>query len=464
MPTTLLIKIRDRRCSLIAVFLLVALWGTTTDRATAAEPTTSPQRPNMLVIFSDDHVFGTMGCSGNKAIHTPHLDRLAATGLRFTTATVPSPVCVASRASILCSLYPQQHGSTFLNTQPFLQKVRETELKTLPQLFAEADYVTGHCGKTHMGNPRENLGFQYGQDYDKKHEQQIFACAENFLEKHGRAGQPFLLWVAPNRPHVPLRPPQKWLDFYKPENMPVAPNFMENPPTSSLVNQGKPGEIGHPWDKRIRPKTREEAQQVTAKYYGEISAMDEQIGNLLKKLADLGIEKNTIVIYLSDNGYHLGNHGLTNKLVMYEESIRVPFIIRYPSVIHAGQVSRELVSSLDLMPTLLDFAGLPVPEGLEGKSLKPLLTGQKTHLRNEVFSECCAVTGLGMGHRMVRTQQWKYMLSDVNEEGLFDLKNDPFEMNNLAQNSAAHQPLKQLRNKLANWMDRIGDTHERPPR
>ena len=182
----------------------------------------------------------------------------------------------------------------------------------------------------------------------------------------------------------------------------------------------------------------------------------------MKRLADLGVEKNTLVLFLSDNGYHLGNHGVGNKLLMYEESIRVPFIVRYPGVVRSGQVSDALVSTLDVMPTILDFAGVPIPKGLEGKSLKPLLTGKEAHLRDTVFSEACGVAGLGIGHRMVRTRDWKYMLSDANEEGLFDLRSDPYEMNNLVKEPKAKLQLDSLRRSLATWMDQIGDRHPRP--
>ncbi|MHC4445789.1 MAG: sulfatase family protein [Planctomycetota bacterium] len=425
----------------------------------------SPVKPNIIVIFTDDQVFRALHCAGNKIIHTPNLDRLAERGTRFTTAFVPTPVCVASRASIMSSLYPQQHGSTFLDNQPFIKKVRSGELKILPQYLAEAGYVTGYCGKTHMGDPQENLAFQEGKEHRfDGDDTKTFRFAEEFLSAKAKQDRPFLLWISPHQPHIALKPPEKWRDFYKPEDMILDPNFREQPFNSSLTNQGKPGEITY--RDGGGPNTRQEAQKVTALYYGEVSHMDEQVGSLLKKLADLGLQKNTLVIFLSDNGYHLGNHGVGNKLLMYEESVRVPFIVSYPGVIKPGQVSDELVSSLDVMPTILDFAGLPIPKGLEGKSLKPLLIN-KLHkqyfLRKEVFSECCGVSGLGIGHRMVRTRQWKYMLSDVKEEGLFDLKRDPYELNNLVNNPAAQKQLQQLRKSLARWMDRIGDRHARPP-
>jgi len=418
-------------------------------------------RPNIVVIITDDQVFRALGCAGNKAIHTPNLDRLASQGTRFTTAVVASPVCVASRASIWSSHYPQQHGSTFLDNQPFIRKVKAGQLKPLAQYLAEAGYVNGYCGKSHLGNPRENLGFQEGGEMVGGSDERAFAFAEEFLTARAAGHKPFFLCIAPTQPHIPLKPPDRWREFYKPQDMPLDPNYREAPLNSSLTNQGAPSQISY--RDGGGPKTRDEAQRVTALYYGEVSNMDEQVGRVMKKLADLDVERNTLVIFLSDNGYHLGNHGVGNKLLMYEESIRVPFIVRYPDVVRSGQVSDALISSLDVMPTILDFAGLPIPQGLEGKSLKPLLTGKATHLRDEVFSEACGIAGLGIGHRMVRTPDWKYMLSDANEEGLFDLRADPYEMNNLVKDPNARPQLDRLRKSLAAWMDRIGDRHPRPP-
>ncbi len=419
------------------------------------------ERPNVVVIFTDDQQFRAMGCSGNDAIRTPHLDSLAAHGMRFTTAFVATPVCVASRASIMSSRYPQQHGSTFLDNKPFIEKVRKGKLKTIAQYLGEVGYVTGYCGKSHLGDPKANLGFHEGRNHANLQDIGGFRFAEQFVAARAKDKKPFFLWVSPHQPHIPLKPPDKWRRLYKPEEIPLAPNFREKPLDISLTNQGKPGEITY--RDGGGPKTREAAQRMIALYYAVISHMDAQIGGLLEQLARLELEQNTLVIFLSDNGYCLGNHGIGNKIVMYEESVRVPFLVRYPAAVQAGRVSDEMVTSLDVMPTILDFCGVPIPAGLEGKSLKPLLTGKETPLREEVFSECCGVAGLGIGHRMVRTRRWKYMLSDVNDEGLFDLKNDPYELKNLAADPAAAEQLRRLRKSLAAWMDHVKDGHARPP-
>lgn len=454
----------QRSCSRIpAGAVLVALVILAAGDLVSAAQSNSPPRPNVVVVFTDDQAYNTLHCAGNKAIETPNLDRLAGGGIRFDRAFVPSPVCVASRASIMSSLYPQQHGSTFLDNQPFLKKVKAGELKILPQYLAEAGYVTGYAGKTHMGDPVENLGFHEGKDFPyDAFDEKGFELAETFLREKAGKDKPFLLWISPNQPHIPLKVVDKWREFYKPENMPVAPNFGKKPAKASLINQGKPGEVT--FRDGGGPQTPEEARTTTALYYGEVSHMDEQLGRIMQVLAELGVEKNTLFIFLSDNGYHLGNHGIGNKLVMYEESVRVPMIIRCPGATTGGRVCDALVSSLDVMPTILDFAGIPMPKGLEGKSLKPLLTGGEKAVREQVYAECCGISGLGLGHRMVRTAQWKYMFSDVNEEGLFNLQRDPWELNDLADDAAQKDQLQSMRKALGEWMDHVGDKHARPPK
>ena len=184
-------------------------------------------KPNIVMILTDDQVFRALGCAGNKAIHTPNLDRLAAQGTRFTTAVVASPVCVASRASIWSSLYPQQHGSIFLDNQPFIRKAKAGQLKPFPQYLAEAGYVSGYCGKSHLGDPRENLGFQEGGEMVGGSDEKAFAFAEEFLTAKAGGPKPFFLCIAPTQPHIPLQPPDRWREFYKPQDMPLDPNYRE---------------------------------------------------------------------------------------------------------------------------------------------------------------------------------------------------------------------------------------------
>ena len=171
-----------------------------------------------------------------------------------------------------------------------------------------------------------------------------------------------------------------------------------------------------------------------------------------------------MLLYLSDNGYHLGNHGLGNKITMHEESVRVPMLLHWPRLKKTGVRNRAFVSSLAVFPTLLELAGAPIPDGLAGLSLVPVLEDPARPLRAYVASESVGVGGKrGMGHRMVRTARWKYILTDANEEVLYDEQEDPFEMANVAADGANRAALLQLRGYMKEWMERVGDTHLAPP-
>ncbi|HPO15039.1 MAG TPA: sulfatase-like hydrolase/transferase [Candidatus Hydrogenedentes bacterium] len=430
------------------------------------------RRPNIAVVLSDDHNYRSVGYN-NAAVKTPTLDRLGREGVIFDHAYIATPICASSRASLLTGLFPQQHGAIALDGSGFRENVVEQKrLPTLAQLLAKAGYDTAFCGKSHLGPPRE-YGFAEGEELKDPTDDQTFDFAARFIEKRKDNPTPFLLWMAPRQPHVPLRPPDEWLDLYRDTEIPVDPNFLETPPPDSIFNQGLPGERYYR-DSDFRnnfkelpagpPRSREQIKEFTRAYYAVISRLDHQLGKLMGQIKDAGLYENTVFIYLSDNGYHLGNHGLGNKITMHEESVCVPMLLHWPMLKKTGIRNKHLVSSLDLFPTLLDLAGAPIPAGLPGMSLLPLLEEPMKPLRTYAVSECVGVGGKkGMGHRMVRTEQWKYVLTDVNDEALFDEEADPFEMVNVANAEANQAILQRLRGYMKEWMERVGDTHQRPP-
>ncbi len=431
-----------------------------------------PRRPNFVVVLSDDHCYRAVGHT-TPAVKTPTLDRLGREGMVFDRAYAATPICAASRASLLTGLFPQQHGAIALDSGGFREKVVEQgSLPTLAHLLARAGYDTAFCGKSHLGPPRD-YGFAEGGEMTDPTDDETFAFAGRFIRARAANPNPFFLWVAARQPHIPLQPPEEWIGLYRDTEIPVDPNFREAPPDGSIYNQGLPGERYHrDSDSRNNrgglsagpPRTREQIREFTRAYYAVVSRLDDQIGALVGQLEEASVRENTVIVYLSDNGYFLGNHGLGNKITMHEESVRVPMLLCGPCVAKPGGHSRALVSSLDLYPPLLDLAGVPVPGHLAGLSLAPVLDDPEKELRPYVASECVGVGGKkGMGHRMVRTSRWKYVLTDTGEEALFDEEADPCELANVAGVETHRATLQQMRGHMKEWMTRVGDTHPAPP-
>ena len=429
-------------------------------------------RPNFVVIFTDDQTFRAIGYN-NPAIKTPELDKLARRGVVFQRAYVATPICVSSRASILTSLYPQQHESIALDRGGFETNVVQTgKYQTVAHLLSAAGYVTGFCGKSHLGDP-QRYGFTDEKANRDIYDNESFEYANAFLQARATDNRPFFLWVAPCQPHLPLLPDQKWVDWYSDTNFQVDGNWRESPPLESFYNQGVPGEHFYRDSDYTRnhmnlsagpPRSKAVIRDFMRAYYATISHLDHQIGRLATQLSTSKLEDNTVIVFLSDNGYFLGNHGLGNKITMHEESVRVPMFIVDPHAPASGEQSDSLVSSLDVMPTILEMADLPQPDYLMGKSLVPLLRDPELTVRDYVASECVGVDGKqGQGHRMVCGERFKYILSDTNDEALFDLRADPLEMVNLVSQQEADTILVQLRETMRQWRVQVGDDHPHPP-
>lgn len=452
-------SLMSKSCSLLASLLLCI-----TCRSADA-------KPNFLVIFTDDQAYRAVGYN-TPQVKTPALDTLAANGLIFNSACIASPICGASRASMMTGLFPQQHGCIALDTKDFVENVREGKYATLPQYLHKAGYVTALFGKSHLGDPQK-YGFQAGQETFDVYDVAPLESATEFLTQRAGDSQPFLLWLATRQPHVPLLPDQEWLSLYDAEQLDPAPNFRETPLQESFFNQGVPGQHFYRDSKYVKnwkslpagpPRSEGVIRDFTKAYYATISHLDQQIADLVSHLRSTGLYEDTVIIFLSDNGYHLGSHGLGNKITMHEESVRVPMFICYGKVVQANTRTDALVSSVDVLPTILELAGVDLPPELSGKSLVPILTDPQQRVHNYVVSECVGVGGkLGEGHRMVRTSRWKYMLSGTGDEALFDLKTDPYELTNLINKAEHRSTLNRLRKAMREWMDDVHDKHKRPP-
>lgn len=439
--------------------------------AAAQKPRRAQRPPNFLVIVSDDHAFRAIGYN-NPIVKTPNMDQLAGDGIIFDRAYIATPICAASRASMLTGLFPQQHGSVGLDGAGFHRNVvEERNYPTLAHMLGEAGYDTAFFGKSHLGPPTD-YGFAFGEEQPDRQDDSIFASANEFVQSRKEDDTPFLMWVATHQPHIPVEPGEEWLNLYKDADIQVDPNFMESPPERSEFNQGLPGEHYYresrddPNYTGLRsgpPRTKEQTVEFMRYYYAVISRLDEQIGALMETLKAAGQYENTVIVYIGDNGYHLGNHGLGNKITMHEESARVPMFLHWGGLRKTGVRTVSLVSSLDIYPTLLDLAGVDAPDRLMGTSLKPLFNNPGKSLREYVASECVGVGGKpGEGHRMVCTGEWKYILTDTNEEVLFNLTEDPYEMNDVSGEEGNAAILDKLRGYMREWMRAVGDTHAEP--
>jgi arylsulfatase A-like enzyme len=451
---------KSKLCSAVLALVCFPLLG-------AAEPSgkSVSRRPNIIVIFTDDQTFRGIGYE-NPEVKTQRLDALAASGQIFERAYVASPICAASRAAMMTGLFPQQNGVVALGHAKFKPYCvgQPNEQQTLACRLNAAGYQTGFFGKSHLGRPVD-YGFQFGRGIESDDE--IFSQASAFLKERRESKEPFFLWVAPHQPHLPLLPQQKWLDLYSEGSIHLPGNFRSQPTDESLNNQGVPSKTFYR-DSGNRtslerlpagpPRDEKTMLAYIRLYYAVISHLDEQVGQLADLLRETGLLENTIVFYLSDNGYHLGSHGLGNKITMHEESVRVP-LFAFGAGVKPGQKTRSLVSSLDLYPTILELAGASAPpQPVAGKSLLPLLGDCSAEVRKTVFSECVGVPGTaGQGHRMARGDRWKLILSDADEEFLFDQEADPLELRNRSDDPDLAAVLGNLRSELSAWMTASGD-------
>jgi arylsulfatase A-like enzyme len=430
--------------------------------ALAAEP---PKRPNILFLFSDDQRADTIAALGNQHIQTPSLDRLVRQGTAFTRAycmgAQQGAVCVPSRAMVMS-------GRTLFHVA--------TDLKgqtTWPETFAREGYATFMTGKWHNGVPSAVRSFQEGrsvffggmgdpyklpvQDFTAggqpskardsgKHSVELFAdCAVDFLKRQ-KGDRPFLCYVAFNAPHDPRKAPPEYHARANAAKPPLPPNFLPQHPFNNGDLTGRDERLA-PW-----PRTPEIVRQHLADYYASIAFLDAQVGRILDALRASGQYDNTLIVYSSDHGLAVGSHGLFGKQNLYDHSMHAPLIFAGPDV-PSGQRSDALCYLLDIFPTLGDLAKVPAPAGSEGKSLARVLAGKAPRVRDSLFTAYRDV------QRAVRDDRWKLLVyPKVNKVQLFDLKNDPAEMHDLAADPADAAEVKHLTTLLLDRQKRLGDT------
>ena len=381
--------------------------------------------PNLLFLFTDEQRYDTLGAYGNGEIHTPNLDRLAATSTVFERAYVTQPVCTPSRATLLTGLYPHTSGC-LANNVPL-----PADVPCLPEMLTPGQYVSGYHGKWHLGDEIfaqhgfekwvsvEDMYIRHyspGRDRGRRSDYHHFLIESGFAPADGdlfrrgetarfdeqfskpaflassagrfireNAGRPFVLFVNFLEPHMPFFGPRD--GQYDPAEVPLPPNFRaapgeDQPLKARLLHRHyrEKGISGLPL------RSQAEWRRVIANYWGLCSLVDNCVGEILDALAEAGLWDNTVIVYTSDHGDMMGSHGLVAKCLMFEEAVRVPLLVRLPGQT-AGRRFRRPVSQIDLLPTLLELMGQKVPSHLQGRSLKPLLAGAARPQQEDVFIE-----------------------------------------------------------------------------
>lgn len=446
----------------ISIALALVVWAAD-GRDTFAADAPIETRHNVVLLMADD-LAATLACYGHPLAQTPNLDALAARGMLFHRAYCQFPHCNPSRASIMSGLRPDTTRVT--NNEDNLYSNIPGVL-TLPHHFRNQGYATARCGKIfHLGVPSglESMDdpqawdfgtpFKNEQPYPKKRKSVVEVtagkgagfswqeipgdddqlCDGDFARtavdwlKRRDATKPFFLAVGFHRPHLPLVAPAKYFDLYPLDEirLPDAPADDEADIPAPARNGAVPG--------YANSANAEQRRAAIRAYLACLSYVDAQAGRVLQTLDELKLRENTIVIFTSDHGWHLGEHGLWHKRSLFEESARVPLIIDMPKAAGNGSESDSLVELLDLYPTLCDLCGVPSPPHLQGLSLRPVLGDPKHALHDAAFTQ--ARRGASAEHwgRSIRTARYRFTQWDEGRSGveLYDHQTDPHEYVNLA--------------------------------
>ncbi len=430
----------------------------------ADSPTATPR--NMLFIITDQQTVGALSCAGNPYVKTPNLDRLAARGVRFEKSYSTFPLCCPSRGSLFTSRTPHELG-IYGNTDCVLSE-KGLKGKTMGEMFRAAGYETAYAGKWHLDVPfpsfkgRQIPGFTMlplagrdpGEIDKEKHGKGLTVdpntadAAIKFLRQPHK--KPFLLVASLLNPHdISEYPECAELRALLPDDRaklpPARPNLRDTEKLPSALQHAL-SEKGV-WSEQ-------EWREYLWVYYQLCEISDREAGRVLAALDQAGLTDNTVIVFTSDHGEMMGSHQMVQKQKLYEESVAVPLFVVPPGG-KASVNNQHLVSGLDIMPTLLDYAGIAAPASLQGKSLRPLVEGKEVPWREFVVSE---VQGRGEA-RMVRTARYKYITfaEGDNREQLFDMEKDPGELKNLIADPALTTEVERHRRLLEQWRK---ETHD----
>ncbi len=475
------------------------------------------KRPNVLLLFSDQHNADVLGCAGHAVVKTPHLDALARRGVRFTRTYCQDGICVPSRTSMLTGLYPRTTGCLYNSDRP----LRPARFHALQHVLRRNGYRTGCFGKRHLprdgelatgwdrsattispsmdpsdenyaswirdrgqweahkrdfgGHMKSDLASHVSQvREDNRTSTYVADRTLAFLKECEAAGTPFFCWSSFIFPHQPYTPLKRWADMYPPEKVPLPPSLTEPADRLPPIMRSWRGNERRPWNLAKAAREPGVYRRYIAYYLALVSEVDHQIGRILARLDATGLRDETVVIYSSDHGDFVGAHGMVEKCAVghnvYEETLRVPLIISFPPRFRKGGVCESLTELVDLYPTLVDLLDLKRPAGaaaLPGRSLIGALTDgkpvQRAYAVSENWSQVTVITDrykLGVWiDPTARSRKWD--CRGKHPDMLFDRQSDPHELTNLIGRPDHAAVEKRLRGHLAEWTKATPDGGKR---
>ena len=434
-------------------------------------------RPNIVFIMSDDHASHALSCYGSKINKTPNLDRIAQEGIRLDNCFCTNSICAPSRATILTGKYSHLNGVRD-NRQKF-----DGSQQTFPKLLQRAGYQTAMVGKWHLKS--EPTGFDYwnifpGQgayhdpimfEMGKKRKLKGYATdlvadfSIDFL-KNRDTERLFCLLCQHKAPHRRWLPDEAHAAMYEDRDIPAPETFDDDYTgrgTAAHEAEMRIADHLQPDDVKVDPPEglspdelkHWKYQRYIKDYLRVVASMDDNVGRLLDYLEEAGLVEDTLVVYTSDQGFYLGDHGWFDKRFMYEESLRMPFLVRYPGEIAPGALNDDMVLNVDFAPTFLDYAGAPIPDDMQGRSIRPSLRGKTPkNWRTSMYYQYYEYPAVHMVHKHygVRTERHKlihFYGEALDEWELFDLEKDPHELHSVYGEPAYADVVKELKAELA---------------
>jgi arylsulfatase A-like enzyme len=410
---------RTRLLSALSVLLCVTAFG-------------AQRKPNILYVIADMQRPQSMGCYGDTNAHTPNLDKFAKQGIQLNAAISATPVCCPYRAAMMsgqCS----HHNGMVSNGCKFAPTT-----KCMGEAFRDAGYEMGYLGKWHLGHPAKDgatwgfpkPGTEYGNYEFERSPTPTTDIGLKFIAEKSKSDKPWFLVVSWIMPHEPYKAPKGYAEHFP------HPSIRPNVPA------GKP----HDYAEKNLPD-----------YYGMIEKIDEEFGRLMKAVADAGVAEDTVVVFSSDHGDMIGSQGYKAKRWPYEESARIPYLIRYPRALKPGLQIDEPFSIIDAYPTLAGFAGLPAPEKVDGLDFSPYFSGKAPRPpRDFVYLEMPYAFVPWPGWRAIRTHNMMYARTSDKPWLLYNLDKDPYETNNLVLTDKTLT--KQMDERLTTAMNQYGDS------